>query len=112
MDLAQYANVAASGLVTLFSIVFAVVYHTHAPWRSTSVGRHLMVFTLTIGALTAYTLLVTVWPDGLAGMVLRWLRAALLLVIVGLVIQRIRMVRSAQHRNVLIAKSDRHDSPH
>ncbi|MEU8469608.1 hypothetical protein AB0F30_17070 [Streptomyces sp. NPDC029006] len=111
MDCAQLANTAASCVVALSCLAFAVVYHLHAPWRSTPVGRHLMAFTLAIGALAAYTVLVAIWPDGTPAMILRWLRTALLLVIAGLVIQRIRMVLSAQHSGVLLTDSDRHEAP-
>jgi hypothetical protein len=111
MDSAQIANTAASGLVALCCIVFAVVYHLHAPWQSTSVGRHLMVFTLAIGGLTAYTVLVTVWPDGVTATVLRSLRVALLVLIAGLVIQRTRMVLNAQHKNVLLEVQPDQEEP-
>lgn len=97
MDCAQLANNAASGLVALCSLVFAVVYHRHAPWRSTPVGRHLMIFTLAIGALGAYTVGVTAWPEGAATTVLRFARTLLLLLIAALVVQRTRMVLRAQH---------------
>jgi hypothetical protein len=110
MDCAQLANTAASGLVALCCIIFAVVYHVHAPWRSTAVGRHLMVFTLAIGGLGAYTVLITIWPDGTAATVLRSLRTTLLVVIAGLVIQRTHMVLRAQHQGALLnSEPDRHD---
>lgn len=97
MDCAQVANTAASSLVALCSLVFAAVYHRKAPWRSTPVGRHLMIFTLAIGALGAYTVIVTAWPDGLVATVLRFARTLLLLLIAALVMQRTRMVVTAQH---------------
>ncbi|WP_371099881.1 hypothetical protein [Streptomyces sp. PU_AKi4] len=103
------ANLAASGLVALASIVFAVVYHLHAPWRSTPVGRHLMGFTLAIGALGAYTIAITIWPDGIPAEILRATRTGLLLVIAALVVQRIVMVVSAQHRGALMETP--HDQP-
>jgi hypothetical protein len=110
MDCAQIANTAASGLVALCCIVFAVVYHLHAPWQSTAVGRHLMLFTLAIGGLTAYTVVVTILPDGVTATVLRSLRTVLLLVIAGLVIQRTHMVLNAQHKAaVLDTRPDQHD---
>jgi hypothetical protein len=110
MDCAQLANTAASGLVTLACITFAVVYHVHAPWRSTAVGRHLMMFTLAIGGLGAYTVLITIWPDGATATVLRSMRTTLLVVIAGLVIQRTHMVLRAQHEGALLeARADRHD---
>jgi cation transport ATPase len=101
MDCAQLANTAVSGLVALTCIVFAVVYHRHAPWRSTAVGRHLMSFTVAIGALCAYTVAITLWPDGVPATVFRATRTALLLVIAGLVVQRTRMVLRAQHDGTL-----------
>lgn len=98
MDWAQLANTAASGLVALCCAVFAYVYHRHAPWRSTPVGRHLMAFTLAIGALGAYTVFITVWQEGAAADVLRSVRTLLLVLIAVLVMQRTRMVLNAQHK--------------
>lgn len=112
MDCAQIANNAASGLVALCSLVFAVVYHRHAPWRSTPVGRHLMLFTLAIGALGAYTVIVTAWPDGIAATLLRFARTLLLLLIAGLVVQRTRMVLSAQHDGAQQAHDTDRQDPH
>lgn len=102
MSWAQIANMSASAAVTLACLVFAVVYHVHAPWRSTPVGRHLMEFTLAIGALCAYTVAITIWPDGTAASVLRMVRTGLLVVIAALVVQRIRMVITVQHRGALL----------
>lgn len=99
MDCAQIANTAASALVALCSLVFAAVYHRKAPWRSTPVGRHLMIFTLAIGALGAYTVIVTAWPDGNLATALRFARTLLLLLIAALVVQRTRMVLAAQHHH-------------
>lgn len=101
MDCAEFANIAASGLVTLACIVFAVVYHVYAPWRSTTMGRHLMTFTLAIGALGAYTVAITVWSDGAVATVLRSIRTLLMFVIALLVMQRTRMVWRAQHNTPL-----------
>jgi hypothetical protein len=113
MDCAQLANTAASGLVALCCAVFVVVYHRHAPWRSTPVGRHLMTFTVSIGLLALYTVLVTIWPAGVTGTALRSARTLLLLLIAGLVVQRTHMVLSAQHRGALMeAEHDPPDPPH
>ncbi|MEW1565816.1 hypothetical protein AB0454_22855 [Streptomyces sp. NPDC093509] len=98
MDWAQIANTAASGLVALCCTTFAIVYHLHAPWRSTAVGRHLMTFTAAIGLLGTYTVAITVWPYGIPASVLRTTRTVLLVVIAGLVMQRTRMVLRAQHK--------------
>lgn len=107
MDDAQLANAIASALVALCSLVFAVVYHVRAPWRSTSVGRHIMTFTLAIGALCLYTVLVTIWPEGPFATVARVLRTLLLLGIAGLIVQRTGMVRRAQ-RHAHTEHADRH----
>lgn len=109
MDYAQMANVYASGLVVLCCGIFATVYQLHAPWRSTPVGRHVMTFTLAIGALCAYTVLVSFWPDGILATVMRAARVLLLLGIAGLVIQRTRMVLIAQRDGVLVDQDDLHD---
>ncbi|KPI31354.1 hypothetical protein OV320_2570 [Actinobacteria bacterium OV320] len=109
MDYAQLSNVYASGLVTLCCTIFAVVYHLHAPWGSTPVGRHVMTFTLAIGALAAYTVVVSIWPDGIFATVMRFARVLLLLGIASLVIQRTRMVLTAQHDGVLLHENDPHD---
>lgn len=110
MDCAQLANMTASGLVALCCAVFVVVYHRHAPWRSTTMGRHVMTFTIAIGALGAYTVLVTIWPAGVTGSVLRFARTLLLLLIAGLVVQRTHMVLTAQHRGAL-ADADQSEPP-
>lgn len=101
MDCAQLANIAASGLVALCSVVFAVVYDRHAPWRSTPVGRHIMTFTLAIGALGIYTVAITLWDHGVPAMVFRTGRTLLLVVIAVLLVQRTRMVVRAQHAGAL-----------
>jgi FlaA1/EpsC-like NDP-sugar epimerase len=112
MDCAQLANTTASGLVALCCAVFGVVYHRHAPWRTTHVGRHLMLFTAAIGALGAYTVLVTIWSDGLPAALLRSARTLILLLIAALVIQRTRMVLRAQHQGVPHAADTDQQHPH
>ena len=109
MNWSQIANLTASGLVTLCCARFAVVYHRHAPWRSTRVGRHLMTFTITIGGLCLYTVLVTIWPVGCAATVLRSARTLLLLFIAVLVIQRTHMVLAAQRRGAALIEAERHE---
>lgn len=111
MDCAQIANIAASSLVALCSIAFGVVYHRYAPWRSTAVGRHIMTFTLAIGALGAYTVAITVWDHGVPATVFRTVRTLLLLVIAGLVVQRIGMVVRAQHQGATAEDRDRSGPP-
>lgn len=112
MTCTQLANTAASGLVALCCMVFAVVYHLYAPWRSTPVGRHVMGFTVAIGALTAYTVAITLWPHGVTAMVLQLVRTVLLLVVAGLVLQRIHMVLRVQTRSAIAdADGDREQPP-
>ncbi|MDX3175184.1 hypothetical protein PV382_23325 [Streptomyces scabiei] len=65
-----------------------------------------MSFTVAIGALGAYTVAITLWPDGVPATVFRATRTALLLVIAALVVQRTRMVLRAQHQGAL------HDAQH
>ncbi|MEU3183168.1 hypothetical protein ABZ707_02985 [Streptomyces sp. NPDC006923] len=96
MTFAQISNTWASGLVPASSLTFMIVYHRYAPWRSTAVGRHLMAVAAAIGALGLYTILITVWPQGLPAAVLRVARTVILLAIAGLMLQRARMVIRAQ----------------
>ncbi|MGW2739139.1 putative phage holin [Streptomyces sp. NPDC001288] len=113
MDCAQLANTTASGLVALCCLTFAVVYHVHAPWRSTPVGRHVMAFTISIGLLSLYTVLVTIWPDGVTAAALRSARTLLLLLIAALVIQRTHMVLSVQRRAASMDfEHEPHEPPH
>ncbi|CAK7288552.1 putative phage holin [Streptomyces misionensis] len=111
MDCSQLANLTASALVTLTCLIFAVVYHLYAPWRSTAVGRHLMAFTLTLGALTAYTVATTLWPTGDPAVALRWTRILVLVLIAALVMQRTRMVVRAQHRREVLPDAERDKHP-
>ena len=108
MNCSQLANTSASGLVALCCAVFVIVSHRHAPWRSTRVGRHLMLFTIAIGDLCLYTVLVTIWPVGIVASMLRSARTLLLLFIAALVIQRTYMVLSAQRRGAALLEADRH----
>jgi hypothetical protein len=96
MTWAQMANTGASALVALAASAFVVAYSVLAPWRRSEVGRHVMAFTASIGALGAYTVAVTVWPSGPVAIALRVTRVVLLLAIAGLVVQRTRMLIRAQ----------------
>ena len=108
MNCSQLANITASGLVALCCAVFVIVYNRHAPWRSTAVGRHLMTFTIAVGALCLYTVLVTIWPVGIPAIVLRSVRTLLLLFIAALVVQRTHMVLSAQRRGAALPEAEQH----
>lgn len=97
MSAAEWANTLASGIVVVSALVFVVVYHLAAPWRSTTMGRHLMAFGATIGALCAYTVVIAlVGQDGPAAATLRILRTVILLLIAALLGQRTAMVLRAQ----------------
>jgi drug/metabolite transporter (DMT)-like permease len=102
MHWAQVANAGASACVALAAAVFVVAYAVLAPWRRSEVGRHLMSFTAVIGLLGFYTVLITVWPAGVVGAVLRVARVVLLLAVAALLVQRTRLLIRAQrkpHRN-------------
>ena len=90
------ANVSASGFVCVSSAVFAATYHRQAPWRSTMLGWHLMILAGAIGALGAYTVIVTLRPGGLLALVLRWGRTGLLLVLGILMLRLARVVVQRQ----------------
>jgi hypothetical protein len=99
MDVAQMANVAASGLVAGAAATAAVVYHVKARWWQSRFGRHVMAVTVSMGLLGLYTVLVTlVWPAGPVTAVLRVARTVLLVVVAGLLVQRTRLVVEAQRR--------------
>ena len=98
MDLAQWANTVASGLVCVSVLVFIVTYHRRAPWRSSEVGWLLMSVAASIGSLGAYTVLLQVWPVGPTAAALRVVRTVLLLVIAALMLWQARLVIRAQRR--------------
>lgn len=92
----QLANLSASGLVCLASLVFAVAYHLLAPWRSTPIGRHMMSVTISMGLLGLYTILATIWPHGPTLGALRLGRTILLFGLALQLIQRTRLLIAAQ----------------
>lgn len=98
MSWAEWANAAASGAVALAAVVFVITYQFLAPWRQSGAGRHIMTFSAAVGALGAYTVAVTLWPDGAAATVLRVIRVVLVLGLAGLLVQRTVMVIRAQRR--------------
>jgi hypothetical protein len=92
----QLANVSASGLVSIASLVFATTYHRLAPWRSTPIGRHIMAVTVSMGLLGLYTVLATLWPHGPAIGALRVGRTMLLVSLAAQLAQRTRLLIKAQ----------------
>lgn len=93
----QWVNVIASGVAAGACAVFAITYHLSAPWWRSKVGRNLMAFAASVGALCLYTILITVWPDGCAAVVVRSVRTAVLVAITALMTQRTWMVIRAQY---------------
>lgn len=99
MSTDEWINTVVSGLVFLSALAFVVAYQLLAPWRSTPMGWHLMLFASAIGGMGAYTVAIAiVGPDGSGAVALRILRALALLLIVGLMVQRTVMVIRAQRR--------------
>jgi hypothetical protein len=96
-DPAQLANLAASALVWVAATSAAVVYHLCAPWNRSRIGRHMMAVTVSIGLLGLYTVVVSLfWSTGPVAMVLRILRTSLLVLLAGMMVQRVRLVIDAQ----------------
>ena len=96
LSLDQWINTAGSALAFLTCAIFAVAYHSLAPWWRSAVGRNLMMFAGAVGGLCLYTVLITLWPTGWPAIVLRGIRTALLVAIAILMIQRTCMVIRAQ----------------
>ncbi|MER6198035.1 hypothetical protein ABT234_11805 [Streptomyces sp. NPDC001586] len=92
----QWVNMAASGVAAAACAGFALVYHLHAPWWRSAVGRNLMLLAGALGGLCLYTVLIIMWPNGCPATVLRGMRTAMVLAIAGLMVQRTRMVIRAQ----------------
>ena len=100
MSAAEWLNTLASGVVVVSALTFVVVYHLKAPWRSTAMGRHLMAFGAAIGALCAYTVVIAIaGQEGPSATVLRIVRAVVLLLIGGVLVQRTVMVLRAQRHS-------------
>jgi FlaA1/EpsC-like NDP-sugar epimerase len=93
----MWLNVVASGAATVVCAGFVVVYHLHAPWWRSATGRHLMAVGAALTLLFAYTVGISVWPDGCPAAVLRCIRTVVVVAIAGLMVQRTRMVLRAQH---------------
>ncbi|MFE2911232.1 hypothetical protein ACFXI0_01820 [Kitasatospora indigofera] len=100
MDAAQISNVAGSALIAATAAVAATVYHVKARWWQSAWGRNVMCFTVAVGLLGLYTVVVTlVWPSGPVTSVLRVARAVLLVALAGLMVQRTRLVIAAQRKD-------------
>ena len=104
MNIAQWTNVVASGLIVVCAGVFIVVYHRHAPWRSSAVGWLLMMFAATTAGFGLYTVLITVWPDGTTAAVLRVCRTALMLLTSVLMLWQARLVLREQRRGGVVGE--------
>lgn len=95
-----WMNVVMSMLGVLACAVFAGVYHLHAPWWRSQVGRNQMAFAGAVGALCLYTVLATVWQGDVCVLViLRSVRTVVLLAVAGLMVQRTRLLLKAQRES-------------
>lgn len=99
MGVDQWVNVAGSALAALACTAFAVTYHLRAAWWRSGTGRNLMGLPVAIGLLFLYTVLVSLWPDGCLAIVLRGVRTLLAVAISVLMVQRIRILLSAQRES-------------
>jgi hypothetical protein len=95
----QWANVAASLLVSLACAAFIAAYHTRVTWWRSDVGRNLMALAAALGALFLYTVPASLWPDGCLAIVLRWVRVGLALAIAAVMVQRTRLLLRAQREH-------------
>lgn len=95
----QWANLAASLLAFLACAGFAITYHLRATWWRSEVGRNLMEFATAVGLLCAYTVLVSLWPDGRLAVALRAARILIVLAIAALMLQRTRILLRAQREH-------------
>lgn len=99
MSTDEWINTVVSAFVFASALAFVVTYHLHAPWRSTPLGWHLMLFAGAIGGLGAYTVAIAiVGQEGPAAAILRYVRALSLLLIACLLVQRTVMVLRVQRR--------------
>lgn len=93
------ANMSMSGAVFLSAALFVIVYHRHAPWRSSSMGWHLMAWASVVGLLGLYTVAINLWPDGDLAIVLRVCRTGLLLAVAVLLTRQTLLVLRSQKAN-------------
>ncbi|MEU6347225.1 hypothetical protein ABZ883_40535 [Streptomyces sp. NPDC046977] len=98
-DPARLTNLIGSGLVALACARFVIIYHLRAPWRRTATGRHIMGLVAVIGVLGLYTILITVWPEGLFADILRAVRSTILVVMAAVILGFTRMVTHAQRQD-------------
>lgn len=96
MSIEQLFNVAASSLAFVACVGFVVVYHLRVTWWRTDVGRNLMALAVVLALLFAYTVLISLWPDGCLAMVLRWVRSVVGVAVAVIMVQRAQMFLRAQ----------------
>jgi hypothetical protein len=92
----QWINIGASTLATIACLAFIVTYHAKAPWWRSDIGRNLMAFAAAVGLLCTYTVLASLYPDGLLLIILRAVRTITVLAIATLMVQRTRLLLQAQ----------------
>lgn len=98
----QLFNVSASILACAACLLFVTVFHLRVTWWRTDVGRNLMALAVVLAALFAYTVLISLWPDGCLAMVLRWVRGVIAVAVAGIMAQRtlvfLRTQREHRHQ--------------
>lgn len=91
LELTQWSNVIVYGAMGVAGGIAAWNYHRRAPWRSSRTGRHVMGMTVALAVLGVFTVAGFAWQAGVAGAVVRGLRAAAGVWITVLLVQRARM---------------------
>jgi hypothetical protein len=96
----QWVNVAMSMLAALACAGCALVYHWRVVWWRSEIGRNQMFFAVTIGLLFLYTVVATLSQDSPCALaVLRGIRTAIGAAVVGLMVQRARLIVRAQRES-------------
>ncbi|MBZ6207565.1 hypothetical protein KVH31_13755 [Streptomyces olivaceus] len=95
----QWINFSASGFTALACITFAALYHRRVTWWRSAIGRNLMGLAAAIGVLCAYTVLITLAPDGCLSVILRGIRTCMVLTVGGIMIQQTRLLLKAQREH-------------
>ncbi|MGW0578593.1 putative phage holin [Streptomyces sp. NPDC002920] len=95
----QWVNIGASTLAAVACAAFIIIYHAKAPWWRSDIGRNLIAFAAAVGLLCAYTVLVSLFPDGCFAIVMRAVRITAVLAISALMVQRTRLLLKAQREH-------------
>ncbi|GAB3115627.1 hypothetical protein GCM10027160_23240 [Streptomyces calidiresistens] len=94
MDVDRILNAGTSLVAVVAVLAFVASYAAVAPWWESVEGRHIMAMAVVVGALCAYAVVITVWPQ--AAPVLRFVRSAIVLAVAALFVQRTVLLWRAQ----------------